>query len=117
MSRWETEQKPQKKTNQIDHMDHSLVSLNETMSHAVQGHPDGQVTVESSDKTQSTGEGNGKPLQNYCFENPMNSLKRQKEMTLKGRQVPNKEQYCIGTLNVRPMNQGKLEVFKKEVKE
>ena len=38
--------------------------------------------VESSDKTQSTGEGNGKPLQ-YCLENPMNSMKRQKDRTLK----------------------------------
>ena len=31
----------------------------------------------------STGEGNGKPLQHYQFENPMNSMKRQKVMTLK----------------------------------
>ena len=34
--------------------------------------------VESSDKTWSTGEGNGKPLQYSCLENPMNSMKRQK---------------------------------------
>ena len=39
------------------------------------------VMVESSDKTWSTGEGNGKPLQYSCFENPMNSMKRQKERT------------------------------------
>ena len=44
---------------------------------------DQQVMVESSDKTWSTGEGNGKPLQNSCLENPMNSMKRQKGMTLK----------------------------------
>ena len=44
---------------------------------------DGQVMVESSDKTWSTGEGNGKPLQCSCLENPMNSMKRQKDMTLK----------------------------------
>ena len=31
----------------------------------------------------STGEGNGKPLQYSCLENPMNSIKRQKDMTLK----------------------------------
>ena len=31
---------------------------------------------ESSDKTWSTGEGNGKPLQYSCLENPMNSMKR-----------------------------------------
>ena len=44
---------------------------------------DGQVMVESSDKTWSTGEGNGKPLQYSCLENPMNSMKRPKDMTLK----------------------------------
>ena len=38
--------------------------------------------VESSDKMQSTGEGNGKPLQYSCLENPMNSMKRQKDRTL-----------------------------------
>ena len=44
---------------------------------------DGRVMVESSEKTLSTGEGNGKPLQCSCLENPMNSMKRQKDMTLK----------------------------------
>ena len=39
--------------------------------------------VESSDKTWSTGEGKGKPLQNSCLENPMNSMKSQKDRTLK----------------------------------
>ena len=39
--------------------------------------------VESSDKTWSTGEGNGKPLQYSCLEHPTNSMKRQKDMTLK----------------------------------
>ena len=106
----------------------------------------------------STGEGDGKPLQYSCLENPMNSMKRQKDMTLKeelnrsvgaqyatGDQWTNyskkneeiepkqkqhpavdvtgdgsrvrfyKEQYCIGTCNVRSMNQGKLEVVKQEV--
>ena len=38
---------------------------------------------ESSDKTCSTGEGNGKPLQYSCLENPMNGVKRQKDRTLK----------------------------------
>ena len=93
------------------------------------------------------GEGNGKPLQYSCLENPMNSMKRQKDRTLKdelprsvgaqyatGDQWRNnstknegmepkqkqypvvdvtsdrskvrccKEQYCIGTWNVRSMN-------------
>ena len=44
---------------------------------------DGWVMVESSDRMWSTGEGNGKPLQYSCLENPMNSKKRQKYMTLK----------------------------------
>ena len=39
--------------------------------------------VESSDKIWSTGEENGKPFQYYCFENHMNSMKRQKDTTLK----------------------------------
>ena len=106
----------------------------------------------------STGEGNGKPLQYSCLENPMNSTKRQNDRTLKeelprsvgaqyttGDQWRNnsrknegmkpkqkqysavdvtgdrskvqscKEPYCIGTWNVRSMNQGKLEVVKQEM--
>ena len=39
--------------------------------------------VESSDKMWSTGEGNGKPLQYSCLENPTNSMKRQKDRILK----------------------------------
>ena len=39
--------------------------------------------VDSSDKMWSKGEGNGKPLQYSCLENPMNSMKRQKDKTLK----------------------------------
>ena len=117
---------------------------------------DGWVTVESSDKMWSTGEGNGKLLQYSCLENPMNSMKRQKDRTLKdelprsvgaqyGAQWRNnsrknegmkpkqkqhpvvdvmgdvskvqccKDQYCIGTWNIRSINQGKLEVVKQEM--
>ena len=119
---------------------------------------DGLVMVESSDKVWSTGEGKGKPLQYSFLENPMNSMKRQKDRSLKhellrsvGAQyatrderrnncrknegmVPKqkqhpvvdvtgdrskvrccKQQYCIGTQNVRSMNQGKLEVVKQEM--
>ena len=39
--------------------------------------------VERSDGMWSTGEGNGKPVQYSCLENPMNSMKRQKDRTLK----------------------------------
>ena len=41
------------------------------------------VMVERSDRTWSTGEGNGKPLQYSCIENPMNSMKRQNDKILK----------------------------------
>ena len=41
------------------------------------------VMAESSNKMSSAGEGNGKPLQYSCLENPMNSMKRQKDKTLK----------------------------------
>ena len=106
----------------------------------------------------STREVNGKPLQYSYLENPMNSVKRQKDMTLKdelpglvgtqyatGEEWRNnsrkneetetkwkqhpvmdvngdgskvrccKEQYCIGTWNVRSTNQGKLEAVKQEM--
>ena len=56
--------------------------------------------VESSDKMWSTEERNGKPLQYSCLENPMNSMKRQKDMTLKnevhrsvGAQYANRDQW------------------------
>ena len=39
--------------------------------------------LESSDKIWFTGEGNGKPFQYSCLENPMNSIKRQKDRILK----------------------------------
>ena len=39
--------------------------------------------VERSDRMCSTGEGNGKPLQYSCLENPMNSMKRQNDRILK----------------------------------
>ena len=44
---------------------------------------DGRVMMESSDKMWSTEEGNGKPLQYSCLENPMNSMKKWKDRTLK----------------------------------
>ena len=47
----------------------------------MQGHPKWTGHLKCSDKMWSTGEGNGKPLQYSCLENPMNSMKRQKDMT------------------------------------
>ena len=58
---------------------------------------DGRVMVESSEKMWFTGKRNGKPLQYSCLENPMNSMKRQKDMTLKD-ELPRSvgAQYTIG---------------------
>ena len=53
------------------------------LSHALWGHPRRAGMVERSDTMWSTGEGNGKPLQYSCFENPMNSMKRQNDRILK----------------------------------
>ena len=44
---------------------------------------DRRVMVERSDRMWSIGEGNGKLLQYSCLENPMNSMKRQKDRILK----------------------------------
>ena len=53
------------------------------LSHARRATQDGQVMVERSDRMCSTGEGNGKPLQYSCLENPMNSMERQNDRILK----------------------------------
>ena len=44
---------------------------------------DGPVMAERSDRMWSTGEANGKPHEYSCLENPINSMKRQKDRTLK----------------------------------
>ena len=53
------------------------------LSHARGATQDGRVIVERSDRMWSTGEGNGKPLQCSCLENPRNSMKRQNDRILK----------------------------------
>ena len=54
---------------------------------------DGRVMVERSDRMWSTGEGNGKPLQYSCLENPMNTMKRQND------RIPKEEPpRSVGTL-------------------
>ena len=53
------------------------------LSHALWGHPRRVGMVERSDRMWSTGEGNSKPLQYSCLENPMNSMKRQNDRILK----------------------------------
>ena len=53
------------------------------LSHARGANQDGWDLEERSDRMWSTGEGNGKPLQNSCLENPMISMKRQNDRILK----------------------------------
>ena len=53
------------------------------LSHACGATQDGPIMVEMSDRLWSTGEGNRKPLQYFCLENPMKSTKKQKDKTLK----------------------------------
>ena len=52
-------------------------------SHACWATQDGRVMGERPDRMWSTGEGNGKPLQYSCLENPMNSMKKQNGRILK----------------------------------
>ena len=58
---------------------------------------DRRVIVERSDRMWSTGEGNGKPLKYSCLENPMNSMRRQNNRTLKEELLRSVgAQYAIG---------------------
>ena len=141
------------KTSQSNHTRTTALSNSMKLSHARGATQDRRVMVERSDRMWSAGEGNGKPLQYSCLENPMNSMKRQNDRILKqelprsvGAQYANrdhwrnnsrknegmepkqkeypavctvtcvtadrskvrccKEKYCIGTWNLRSMNQG-----------
>ena len=67
------------KTSQSDHTRTTALSNSMKLSHACGATKDGRVTVERSDRMRSTGEGNGKPLQYSCLENPMKSMKRQND--------------------------------------
>ena len=71
------------KTSQSNHTRTTALSNSMKLSRARGASQDGRVMVERSDRMWSTGEGNGKPLQYSCLENPMNSMKRQKDRTLK----------------------------------
>ena len=74
--------KPQK-TSQFNHNRTTALSNSMKLSHACGATKDRWVMVERSDRMWSTGEGNGKPLQYSCLENPMNSMKRQNDRILK----------------------------------
>ena len=71
------------KTSQSNHTRTTALSSSMKLSHALWGHPRWTGMVERSDTMWSTGEGNGKPLQYFCLENPMNSMKRQNDRILK----------------------------------
>ena len=53
------------------------------LNHVHRATQDKWVMVERSDRMWSNGEGNGKPVQYSCLENPMNSMKRQNDRILK----------------------------------
>ena len=67
------------KTSQPNHTRTTALSNSMKPSHACGATQDRQVMVERSDRAWSTGEGNGKPLQYSCLENPMNTMKRQND--------------------------------------
>ena len=71
------------KTSQSNHTRTPALSNTKKLSHARGATQDGRVMVERSDRMWSTGEGNGKPRQYSCLENPMNSMKRQNDRILK----------------------------------
>ena len=68
-------------TSQSNHTRTTALSNSMKLSHACEATQDRRVMVERSDRAWSTGE--GKPLQYSCLENPMKSMKRQKDRTLK----------------------------------
>ena len=71
-------------TSQSNHSRTTALSNSMKLSHARGATQDGRVMVERSDRRWYTGEGNGKPLQYSCLENPKNSMKRQNYRILKG---------------------------------
>ena len=67
------------KNSQSNHTRTTALSNSMKPSHAFGATQDRWVMVERPDRMWSTGEGNGKPLQYSCLENPMNSMKRQND--------------------------------------
>ena len=70
------------KSSQSNHTRTTALSNSMRLSHARGATQDGWVMVERSDRLWSTVEGNGKPLQYSCLENPMSSVKRQNDRIL-----------------------------------
>ena len=67
--------KPQSQTTSSLITRATALSNSVKLSHACGATQDGRVVVERSDRMWSTGEGDGKPLQYSCLENPVNSMK------------------------------------------
>ena len=67
------------KISQSNHTKTTALSNSMKLSHARGATQNRRVMVERSDRMGSTGEGNGKPLQYSCLENPMNGMKRQND--------------------------------------
>ena len=102
------------KTSQSNHTRTTALSNSMKLSHAHGATQDGQVMVDRSDRMWSTEEGNGKPLQYSCLENPMNSMKLQKYRTLKdelprlvGAQYATGDQWRNNSRNNEGMDQSK----------
>ena len=71
------------KSSQSNHTRTIALSNSMKLSQACGATQDRRVMVERSNRMWSTGEGNGKPLQYSCLENPINSMKRQNDRILK----------------------------------
>ena len=71
------------KTSQSNHTRTTALSNSMKPSHACGATQDRWVMVERPDRMWSTGEGNGKPLQYSCLENPMKSMERKNDRKLK----------------------------------
>ena len=102
------------KTSQSNHTRTTALSNSMKLSHTCGATQDGQVMVERSDRLWSTGEGNGKPLQYSCLENPMNSMKRQNDRILKeklprsiGAQYATGDQWRNNSRRLKGWNQSK----------
>ena len=100
------------KTSQSNHTRTTALSNSMKLSHVRGATQDGRFTVERFDRMQSTGEGNGKPLQYSCLENPMNSMKRQNDRILKDK-LPRSvgAQYVTGCMtNTQKVNTAVLQL-------
>ena len=71
------------KTSQSNHTRTTALSNSMKLSHACRQRKIGGSWWTGLNRMWSTGEGNGKPLQYACLENPMNSRKRQNDRILK----------------------------------